>query len=95
MSLVGQMQMLAEHENGPEPDGDEKCSCGRFWMGMNDCCGHCFWEKADGLKCPVCQSPEIPQVFYDADMKGELRRLIAARKRWFKQHSEQGKTAGR
>lgn len=82
MSIVGQMQMLAEHENGPDPDGDEKCSCGRFWIGMNDVCGHCFW-KVEGLECPVCQSPEIPQVFYDADMKGELRRLTAARKRWF------------
>jgi hypothetical protein len=82
------MSMLREHEEGPEPDGDQKCACGRFWMGMNDRCGHCFSEEAHGEKCPVCQSPEIPPVFYDADMKNELRRLIAARKQWFAQHTQ-------
>ena len=81
MSVVGEMQLLEEHESGPEPD-DQKCACGRFWIGMNDRCGHCFWEQTGGAQCPVCQSPEIPQVFYDGDMKGELRRVIAARKRW-------------
>ena len=86
MCVTCQMELLREHEEGPDPDGDQKCACGRFWMGMNDRCYHCFSEE--GEECPVCQSPEIPQVFYDADMKDELKRLKRARKLWFEQQTQ-------
>ncbi len=57
MCVTCQMSMLREHEEGPDPDGDQKCACGRFWVGMNDVCGDCFGEQTDGEKCPV--SPHL------------------------------------
>jgi hypothetical protein len=86
MCVMCQMSLLEDHE---EPEGPLCANCKRYRLGrqpMQDICYHCF-NKNVGEECPVC-ALDIPQVFYDFDMKEELARMRAIHSREIQAQAE-------
>jgi hypothetical protein len=77
------LSMLKEHETS---SGESCAKCGIFPVMDGGFCAHCYVGRYDfcvPARCPVCQDPEIPKVFFEPKMQNELARVEKARAAFF------------